>query len=143
LKFFFLSLLLIFASAQVMQKEDTAFPSSYEYSFTVNPKYIVSWTLDETAKTLAMKIECGVAAWCGICFKPDSDGMSNGDMVIATFDEAKTIDVDDYFSKRKDTPSKDTKLGGHKNIIASRGQQTDGKTTFSLSIQRAVLDSFH
>jgi len=73
-QFFFFGFLLIFASAVLAQKEDAAFPSSYDYTFTVNPSYSVSWTLDETQKTIAMKIECGVAAWCGICFNPGNAG---------------------------------------------------------------------
>jgi hypothetical protein len=130
LKFFFLSFLLVFTSAELALKEDTTFPSSYQYSFTVNPSYSVSWTMNESQKTVAMKIECGVTAWCGICFAPSTDGMSNGDMVIATFDASKKITVNDMWAKSKDTPSKDTDLGGKRNIIASRGQQTGGKTTF-------------
>jgi len=68
--------------------------------------------------------------------------MSKGDTVIATFDEAKTINVDDYYAKRKDTPSTDTKLGGQRNILASRGEQTNGKTTFEFIRPMAASDSW-
>jgi hypothetical protein len=123
----FLLLFLCAFSLALGKNSQVVYPSSYQYSYDVNPRYSVSWSIENS--NLAVKVVSKANAWAGICFKPDGDGMTHGDCVIATLSNGN-VKVNDYYNTHKDTPILDTSLGGSNYLLLSRGSITNKHMTY-------------
>jgi len=127
--FLLISLLLAFqevSSAKPPPPPQPHWPAQYQFQYSVTNQFRLSWTINGT--NLMMKVESDKNAWAGISIGQGSDGMSGGDMIIATVENNKVV-VKDYMAKCKCEPTLDTKMGGT-NDIKYRGSLSNGKLEF-------------
>eukprot|EP01124_Arcella_intermedia_P027227 TRINITY_DN5282_c0_g1_i2.p1 TRINITY_DN5282_c0_g1~~TRINITY_DN5282_c0_g1_i2.p1 ORF type:complete len:2610 (-),score=495.17 TRINITY_DN5282_c0_g1_i2:50-7645(-) len=124
----------------IPQFSEGTFPSTYDKlnSMEIVPGVSLSWKvlMDKRRAldgALAFRISSTTRNWIGLGFQPDDNGMTNADMVIATFaersDGVQSILVQDYFSTGEYAPKLDVVLGGTNDIIARSGSK-DGRWWF-------------
>ena len=58
---------LFFAKCFLTLNAGVAYPTSYEYTYEISPRYSVSWTIDTY---MSVKVVSKVNSWAGLCFNP-------------------------------------------------------------------------